>query len=137
MSYIPQDRRKVLLTGTPENCGELNYRLVEIINKYVAENNLKYSTINEVISALVLLAQGTALSKLGSALNIAVIDYCVSKNNGLTPGEQTLVDVNGALMCQAFEFYRRIAVPYQDGKMDMHGDVYDFKPAPVVEEPKK
>lgn len=37
---------------------------------------------------------------------------------------QTINDVIGALEGAKLEFYRRIAVPYENGKMAENGDVY-------------
>lgn len=37
---------------------------------------------------------------------------------------QTINDVVGALDCAKQEFYRRIAVPYEDKKAKENGDVY-------------
>ena len=36
----------------PTTCGELNYLLTRIIHEYIKENNLHYSTLNEVIGVL-------------------------------------------------------------------------------------
>lgn len=34
----------------------------------------------------------------------------------------------GALECAKAEFYRRVAVPYENSKMATNGDVYDYRP---------
>jgi len=36
----------------------------------------------------------------------------------------TIAMVMGALICAALEFYRRVAVPYENAKMAENGDVY-------------
>jgi hypothetical protein len=36
----------------------------------------------------------------------------------------TLCLVIGAIVCAAFEFYRRVVAPYEDAKMAQNGDVY-------------
>jgi hypothetical protein len=33
-------------------------------------------------------------------------------------------DIVGALECAKAEFYRRVVIPYEDGKIKEHGDVY-------------
>lgn len=38
---------------------------------------------------------------------------------------QAINDVVGALQGALLEFYRRVAVPYEEGKMEQNGDVYD------------
>lgn len=43
--------------------------------------------------------------------------------NGLS--YQTINDVVGALEGAKLEFYRRIAVPYEEGKIKENGDVYE------------
>ncbi len=40
----------------------------------------------------------------------------------------TLCLVMGALMCAAFEFYRRVVVKYEDEKIRSNGDVYPENP---------
>ncbi len=37
----------------------------------------------------------------------------------------TIALVMGAFFCAALEFYRRIAVPYENAKLAENGDVYD------------
>ena len=41
----------------------------------------------------------------------------------------TISDVVKALECAKLEFYRRMAAPYEDGKAQQNGDVYDRKGA--------
>lgn len=36
-----------------------------------------------------------------------------------------IADVTGALQNAEAEFYRRVAVPYEDSKIDENGDVYE------------
>jgi hypothetical protein len=45
------------------------------------------------------------------------------KTKGLS--YQTINDIIGALEGAKMEFYRRIAVPYEDVKKDLNGDVYE------------
>lgn len=44
------------------------------------------------------------------------------KTKGLS--YQTINDIIGALEGAKMEFYRRVAVPYEDIKRDLNGDVY-------------
>ena len=41
---------------------------------------------------------------------------------------QSLNDVRGALENCASEFYRRVAAPYEDRKIEANGDVFDAPP---------
>jgi len=38
---------------------------------------------------------------------------------------QTINDVLGALEGAKAEYYRRVAVPYENGKLELNGDVYE------------
>ncbi len=38
---------------------------------------------------------------------------------------EAICTVIGALVCTAFEFYRRVAVPYENRKIKSNGDVYE------------
>lgn len=40
-------------------------------------------------------------------------------------GYQTINDIVGALEGAKLEFYRRVAAPYEDGKIQTNGDVYE------------
>lgn len=46
---------------------------------------------------------------------------------------QTINDVVGVLECAKMEFYRRIAVPFENTKMSINGDVYGFAEKPKIE----
>jgi hypothetical protein len=60
-------------------------------------------------------------------LNFAFTDLInfYIKDKGLS--YQTINDVVGALTCCKDEFYRRIAVPYEQKKIRENGDAYDLK----------
>ena len=57
-------------------------------------------------------------------LNFLISHLCAQyvKNNGLR--YQQINDVLGALEGAKQEFYRRVAVPYEDKKIQENGDVY-------------
>lgn len=58
--------------------------------------------------------------ELNYLITMTVKDYL--DNKGLT--YQTINDIVGALEGAKLEFYRRIAVPYEDKKIEENGDVY-------------
>lgn len=59
-------------------------------------------------------------------LTYAITHLCVKFKNGAQPLRFiTIALVMGALFCAALEFYRRVAVPYENAKMAEHGDAYD------------
>lgn len=81
MPYVDQKTREELEgVFSPENPGELNYKITCLILNYIETKGLKYSTINDIV---------------------------------------------GVLDCAKMEFYRRIAIPYEDKKIEENGDVYD------------
>lgn len=58
--------------------------------------------------------------QLNYLFTIAITSYI--SNNKLS--YQTINDVVGALEGSKLEFYRRVAVPYEEKKIDENGDVY-------------
>lgn len=59
--------------------------------------------------------------ELNYALTQVIVQYM--EDNGLA--YSTINDVVGALEGAKLEFYRRIAVPYEDKKIEQNGDVYN------------
>lgn len=58
--------------------------------------------------------------ELNYTITLILLDYIDEK--GLN--YQTINDILGALSGAGQEFYRRIAIPYEDGKIISNGDVY-------------
>jgi len=80
MPYInPKYREAFLIRGVPDNAGELNYILTQVLRSYWVKGARNYQVINDII---------------------------------------------GALEGAKAEFYRRIAVPYEEKKIKENGDVY-------------
>ena len=81
MPYIDQALRDVIDRGMeqPNNPGQLNYVLTQVVKAYIDRNELNYQTINDIVGAL----EGAKL-----------------------------------------EFYRRVAAPYENDKIEQNGDVY-------------
>lgn len=56
MPYIYDAQAEALLAGRPipdaSNAGELNFLFSSIAAKYLRENGLKYSTLNDIVGAL-------------------------------------------------------------------------------------
>jgi hypothetical protein len=54
MPYITPDRRVVIREDhvTPENAGELNFAITELVLRYLKETGLKYQTCNDIVGAL-------------------------------------------------------------------------------------
>lgn len=59
-------------------------------------------------------------------LNFAITKLC---NDFLKRSGKSYANINGVigvLECSKLEFYRRIAGPYEDQKLEENGDVYDI-----------
>ncbi len=81
MPYIQKQHRDALQTGKePNNPGELNYLITNLLKGYTDVKGLSYQTINDVLGAL----EGAKL-----------------------------------------EYYRRVAVNYEESKIKLNGDVYE------------
>jgi len=58
-------------------------------------------------------------------LNYAITELLLSYIRFKTLSYQTINDIVGALAGAQMEFYRRVAVPYENGKIEQNGDVYE------------
>lgn len=81
---------------------ELDHSIDQIINKLNDEN--LDGKLNYIITRII-----------SGAYNIQEPKY--SKIN----------DIVGVLECAKLEFYRRIAIPYEDQKIKLNGDVKEYK----------
>lgn len=61
-----------------------------------------------------------SVGELNYCLTRLMTEYCHS-----VLGYGDINDVIGAIECAKLEFYRRMAVPYEDQKIIENGDVYD------------
>ena len=73
---------------------------------------------------------GRELLKEDDPLTVGELNYAISKlcddylaRNGGTR-YAGINDIVGVLECAKLEFYRRLAAPYEDKKMEENGDVY-------------
>ncbi len=57
-------------------------------------------------------------------LNFFLTKLCIEYMKKGHKSYQEINDIMGALECCKQEFYRRVAVPYEDGKIETNGDVY-------------
>jgi hypothetical protein len=57
--------------------------------------------------------------ELNYAITMLCLDYWKTAES-----YQSINDIIGALECAKQEFYRRVAVPYEEGKKAANGDVY-------------
>ena len=58
--------------------------------------------------------------ELNYSITLEILDYCLGKDLSY----QLINDIVGALEGAKLEFYRRVAVPYEDKKILENGDVY-------------
>ncbi len=68
----------------------------------------------------------TGVPRTAGELNYAITRLCVNylQDPGVELSYQLINDVLGALEGAKLEFYRRVAVPYEDKKIEDNGDVY-------------
>lgn len=65
----------------------------------------------------------TTVGELNFLLTNICIEYFKRKSDGV-PSYTFVNDVVGALECAKQEFYRRVAIPYEEKKIIENGDVY-------------
>ena len=70
-----------------------------------------------------LLVQGEPAETPGD-LNYLITQLCINYYYNHIHNYQTLNDIVGALECAKTEFYRRLAVPYEEQKRRENGDVF-------------
>lgn len=58
--------------------------------------------------------------ELNFIITTAILTYAATHDRSY----QTINDILGALEGAKLEFYRRVAVPYENSKIDTNGDVY-------------
>lgn len=123
MPYIPAaDRPRVASEGAT-NAGELNYELTLTIRGHMHScAPLRYQHVNDVVGALDVVRHGLTQSLYipGEGLERELFAVCRSY---YLRGHR-YADIQGALECCKLEFYRRVAVPYEDRKIKLNGDVY-------------
>jgi len=76
--------------------------------------------INKGIRASLETRPPNTAGELNYAITRIIRDYV--RDNGLN--YQVINDLMGALEGAKLEFYRRLAAPYEDGKINDNGDVY-------------
>lgn len=132
MPYIPKDDRTRVASSGATNPGELNFELTLTVRAYLrAHAPLKYAQINDVVSALDWCKHAFRIKAYGTALQMDLHRICgnyVTRVAMHSPDgyatNNAEADALGALECCKLEFYRRVAVPYEDGKIKTNGDVY-------------
>lgn len=75
------------------------------------------------------LAAEIALKNIQDAgdLNYAITTLLLKFTKRTGKKYLTIVIVMGTLLCVALEFYRRLAAPYEDKKIQENGDVNDYQ----------
>lgn len=104
MPYITQGRRNALVGRVKED--DIQDRVDAPIDEY-----------HELV---VLPEQIGNVGELNYVLTTIANDYF--QRNGMN--YRAVNDVVGALRCAEAEFYRRVAAPYEDKKIEANGDVY-------------
>ena len=52
MPYIEDHDRERVIGDGPNNCGELNFAITDLLLEYLERKGLRYQTINDIIGAL-------------------------------------------------------------------------------------
>lgn len=72
------------------------------------------------------LAEGeTPVLEVSGELNYAITRVCLQYIKDHELSYKVINDIVGVLECAKLEFYRRVAVPYENSKLSENGDVYD------------
>lgn len=82
------------------------------------EQRLKYAIVEDELDLAI--DEDTTVGDLNYLLTLVMKEYLNKK--GLRYA--TLNDIRGAIENAASEFYRRVAIPYEDEKIAGNGDVY-------------
>lgn len=135
MPYVEDSaRRRLDAGGIPENAGELNYVITRTVNEYLSHEDIRYRHINDVVGVLecirldlynqtstsVARSHHTGLEELRSIITQLIDGY-------LRRSGDDVIAAVGVLQCTVLEFYRRVAVPYEDKKIRENGDVYSVE----------
>ena len=62
--------------------------------------------------------------KTAGELNYKITEQCIEYMDAKGKSYKTINEIIGVLECAKMEFYRRIAVPYENLKAEENGDVY-------------
>ena len=136
MPYITNGRKIELRDGAKlETPGDLNYVLTTVAIRYIKSQGLRYEHINEVVETFELVLAATQIPlqfratpgitrRLETPYNVFELEELIGvlveefRKQGNSQG------FRGALRCAQMEFYRRVAAPYEDKKIQENGDVY-------------
>ena len=69
-------------------------------------------------------ARAAKLPETPGELNYAITQLCIDYANQEPPSYAMYNLIIGVLECAKLEFYRRVVVPYENGKHEQNGDVY-------------
>ena len=75
---------------------------------------------------------GFLIPNTPGGLNYVITELCVGYLRAKGLNYTHINDIMGALSSAQAEFYRRVAVPYEDTKIKENGDVYDNQSSPRV-----
>ena len=109
--------------------GRENYMII-FLNFIKGEDDMPYiksedrEELSEILSALATqLRDGDFRGKLNYSVSYLI--ESLIQANGLS--YRLINDIIGVLECSKLEMYRRVAIPYEDTKINENGDVYDSR----------
>jgi hypothetical protein len=130
MPYIPKERRKKILDGdSPQNAGELNFKLFMSMLDFRNMRGESYETYNRIGAAYRGVARtythpapdSSLRHELEEELEAIIFNY-IHYHPCLSDAEARR-DVDGVLANCYLEFYRRYIAPYEDKAILRNGDI--------------
>lgn len=124
MPYIDSVAKDRLEESPPTTVGELNYVLTSMAIDYIKDKGLSYANINHVMGSFELCK--IPKTKFSGApeeykLPLSFLGVLFAAENA---GVANALSLLGVVASAQAEFYRRVAVPYEDAKIALNGDVY-------------
>lgn len=99
---------------------------------YINENERKIldKSVDDLASTIISLTNLPELDNTNLMVVLGDLNYCMSRLIGQVMGSTSyskIAMITGVLENVKQEFYRRVAVPYEEEKIVMHGDIKEYK----------
>jgi hypothetical protein len=102
------------------------------IMPYINESERKIldRSVDDLATTIISLTNLPELDNTNLMVVLGDLNYCISRLIGQVMGDTSYAKVamiTGVLENVKQEFYRRVAVPYEEEKIVMHGDIKEYK----------
>jgi hypothetical protein len=99
---------------------------------YINESERKIldRSVDDLATTIISLTNLPELDNTNLMVVLGDLNYCISRLIGQVMGDTSYAKVamiTGVLENVKQEFYRRVAVPYEEEKIVMHGDIKEYK----------